>query len=221
MNSNSLPIISQFFSGLGHISGRIGDHIFYAAGDKRYVRRAPAKVSNSRTPSQLIHRAKWKVLGLLAMRMKKVLELGFPGREARGMVNGFMSRNLPCMACDEGLNVSVDYSKLKVSAGELQAPEVTAQWADSDGTLIFKQKRQPLKPLMYDDDRFYVFLWNPEVLRTNLLPLHQRKETAEVCFTLPEEWKNTSFHIYAFAVNARATKASETLWLGNFHENKE
>ena len=112
------------------------------------------------------------------MRMKKVLELGFPGREARGMVNGFMSRNLPCMACDEGLNVSVDYSKLKVSAGELQAP-------------------------------------------TNLLPLHQRKETAEVCFTLPEEWKNTSFHIYAFAVNARATKASETLWLGNFHENKE
>ena len=33
-------------SGLGHISGRIGDHIFYAVGDKRYVRRAPAKVSN-------------------------------------------------------------------------------------------------------------------------------------------------------------------------------
>lgn len=61
------------------------------------------------------------------MRMKKVLELGFPGREARGRVNGFMSRNLPCMTCDEGLNVSVDYSKLKVSAGELQAPEVTAQ----------------------------------------------------------------------------------------------
>lgn len=110
-----------------------------------------------RTPSQLIHRAKWKVLGLLAMRMKKVLELGFPGREARGRVNGFMSRNLPCMACDEGLNVSVDYSKLKVSAGELRAPEVTAQWADSGGILIFKQKRQPLKPLMYDDDRLYGF----------------------------------------------------------------
>ena len=72
--------------------------------------------------------------------MKKVLELGFPGREARGRVNGFMSRNLPCMTCDEGLNVSVDYSKLKVSAGELQAPEVTAQWADSGGILIFKQK---------------------------------------------------------------------------------
>ena len=86
------------------------------------------------------------------------LELGFPGREARGRVNGFMSRNLPCMACDEELNVSVDYSKLKVSAGELRAPEVTAQWADSGGILIFKQKRQPLKPLMYDDDRLYVFL---------------------------------------------------------------
>ena len=43
-------------SGLGHISGRIGDHIFYAVGDKRYVRRAPAKVSNPRSPAQCLQR---------------------------------------------------------------------------------------------------------------------------------------------------------------------
>ena len=213
--------MAVFESGLfSRLSGSFGNVTMYRLGDSNVVK-GKRWARDARTPLQLIHRAKWKVLGLLAMRMKKVLELGFPGREARGRVNGFMSRNLPCMTCDEGLNVSVDYSKLKVSAGELQAPEVTAQWADSGGILIFKQKRQPLKPLMYDDARLYVFLWNPEVLRTNLLPLHQRKETAEVCFTLSEEWKNTSFHIYAFAVNARATKASETLWLGNFHENKE
>ena len=167
--------MAVFESGLfSRLSGSFGNVTMYRLGDSNVVK-GKRWARDARTPSQLIHRAKWKVLGLLAMRMKKVLELGFPGREARGRVNGFMSRNLPCMACDEGLNVSVDY----------------------------------------------IFLWNPEVLRTNLLPLHQRKETAEVCFTLPEEWKNTSFHIYAFAVNARATKASETLWLGNFHENKE
>ena len=43
-------------SGLGHISGRIGDHIFYAVGDKRYVRRAPVKVSNPRSPAQCLQR---------------------------------------------------------------------------------------------------------------------------------------------------------------------
>lgn len=43
-------------SGLGHISGRIGDHIFYAVGDKRYVRRAPIKVSNPRSPAQCLQR---------------------------------------------------------------------------------------------------------------------------------------------------------------------
>lgn len=171
--------MAVFESGLfSRLSGSFGNVTMYRLGDSNVVK-GKRWARDARTPSQLIHRAKWKVLGLLAMRMKKVLELGFPGREARGRVNGFMSRNLPCMACDEGLNVSVDYSKLKVSAGELRAPEVTAQWADSGGILIFKQKRQPLKPLMYDDDRLYVFLWNPEVLRTNLLPLHQRKETAE------------------------------------------
>ena len=202
------------------LSGSFGNITMYRLGDSNVVK-GRRWTRDTRTPAQLIHRAKWKVLGLLAMRMKKVLELGFPGREARGRVNGFMSRNLPCMVCDEEVTVSVDYSKLKVSAGELQVPEVTAQWADTGETLIFKQKRQPLKPLMYDDDRLYVFLWNPDVLRTKLLPLYQRKETAEMCFALPEEWKNTSFHVYAFAVNACATKASETLWLGNFHGNQE
>ena len=140
--------MAVFESGLfSRLSGSFGNVTMYRLGDSNVVK-GKRWARDARTPLQLIHRAKWKVLGLLAMRMKKVLELGFPGREARGRVNGFMSRNLPCMTCDEGLNVSVDYSKLKVSAGELQAPEVTAQWADSGGILIFKQKRQPLKPLM-------------------------------------------------------------------------
>ena len=51
-------------------------------------------------PSQLIHRAKWKVLGLLAMRMKKVVELGFPGREARGKGKRFYEPESTFMACD-------------------------------------------------------------------------------------------------------------------------
>ena len=213
--------MAVFESGLfSELSGSLGNITIYRLGDTKVVK-GKAWVRDAHTPAQLMHQAKWKVLGLLSTRMKKVLELGFPDREARGRVNGFMSRNLPYVACDEALNVTVDYSKLKISAGELQAPEVTAQWAETGETLIFLQKRLSLRPLMYDDDQLYAFLWNPEVLRTKLLALHQRKETAEIRFTLPEEWKDTSFHVYAFAVNAHTTKASETLWLGNFQENKK
>ena len=101
--------MAVFESGLfSRLSGSFGNVTMYRLGDSNVVK-GKRWARDARTPSQLIHRAKWKVLGLLAMRMKKVLELGFPGREARGRVNGFMSRNLPCMACDEGLNVSVDY----------------------------------------------------------------------------------------------------------------
>ena len=102
--------MAVFESGLfSRLSGSFGNVTMYRLGDSNVVK-GKRWARDARTPLQLIHRAKWKVLGLLAMRMKKVLELGFPGREARGRVNGFMSRNLPCMTCDEGLNVSVDYS---------------------------------------------------------------------------------------------------------------
>ena len=122
--------MAVFESGLfSRLSGSFGNVTMYRLGDSNVVK-GKRWARDARTPSQLIHRANG-VLGLLAMRMKKVLELGFPVGKSEERVNGFMSRNLPCMACDEGLNVSVDYSKLKVSAGELRAPEVTAQWADS------------------------------------------------------------------------------------------
>ena len=89
--------MAVFESGLfSRLSGSFGNVTMYRLGDSNVVK-GKRWARDARTPLQLIHRAKWKVLGLLAMRMKKVLELGFPGREARGRVNGFMSRNLPCM----------------------------------------------------------------------------------------------------------------------------
>ena len=84
--------MAVFESGLfSRLSGSFGNVTMYRLGDSNVVK-GKRWARDARTPSQLIHRAKWKVLGLLAMRMKKVLELGFPGREARGRVNGFMSR---------------------------------------------------------------------------------------------------------------------------------
>ena len=90
-------------SGLGHISGRIGDHIFYAVGDKRYVRRAPPKVSNPRSPAQFPYTTLFR-----SVRLGK-----------RSGYHLFLSRNINAF----GEGDRVDYAKLSFGGACLQLPD--------------------------------------------------------------------------------------------------
>ena len=100
-------------SGLGHISGRIGDHIFYAVGDKRYVRRAPIKVSNPRSPAQCLQRWRQVCVQTLFRSVKGTLFQRAAGEAAvqlgkRSGYHLFLSRNINAF----GEGDRVDYAKL-------------------------------------------------------------------------------------------------------------
>ena len=111
-------------SGLGHISGRIGDHIFYAVGDKRYVRRAPVKVSNPRSPAQCLQRWRQVCVQTLFRSVKGTLFQRAAGEAAvrlgkRSGYHLFLSRNINAF----GEGDRVDYAKLSFGGACLQLPD--------------------------------------------------------------------------------------------------
>lgn len=111
-------------SGLGHISGRIGDHIFYAVGDKRYVRRAPAKVSNPRSPAQCLQRWRQVCVQTLFRSVKGTLFQRAADEAAvrlgkRSGYHLFLSRNINAF----GEGDRVDYAKLSFGGACLQLPD--------------------------------------------------------------------------------------------------
>ena len=111
-------------SGLGHISGRIGDHIFYAVGDKRYVRRAPIKVSNPRSPAQCLQRWRQVCVQTLFRSVKGTLFQRAAGEAAvqlgkRSGYHLFLSRNINAF----GEGDRVDYAKLSFGGACLQLPD--------------------------------------------------------------------------------------------------
>ena len=111
-------------SKLRHISGRIGDHIFYAVGDKRYVRRAPIKVSNPRSPAQCLQRWRQGCVQTLFRSVKGTLFQRAAGEAAvqlgkRSGYHLFLSRNINAF----GEGDRVDYAKLSFGGACLQLPD--------------------------------------------------------------------------------------------------
>lgn len=198
------------------IRGTLGNVTVYRLGATNIMRSNVRDFRDAQTPAQLKHRAKWRMLMYFSSGLKKVLEQGFPGLSARERANSFVSANMPVADCTDEGQVVFDYPHLCLSSGELAAPDVTASLSGVGDTLVFSQRRQPLKPRMYDDDALYGVIWMGEKFYGWMIPLHLRGETAELHFPLPKELKGHTFHVYAFAVNARNTQASQTLWVGEF-----
>lgn len=109
---------------LGCISGRVGDHIFYSIGGKRYVRRAPAKVSNPRTPAQCLQRWRQVCVQTLFRSVKGTLFQRAADEAAtrlgkRSGYHLFLSRNINAF----GEGDRVDYAKLSFGGVCLQLPD--------------------------------------------------------------------------------------------------
>lgn len=195
------------------LRGRLGNLTVYKRCGENVVRVLGNDIRDARTPRQLKHRAKFAALVSRDWGLDEVIPLGYPSSSAQQSINGFVSRNLSSMLCDEEFHVSLDFRQLRLSSGELAAPDADAAYDPETGILIFTQRRQPLKPMMYDDDLLYGIVWFSDKPRSLIVPLSERGESAETRYIVPEEYRSFSFHVYVFAVSARGVKTSETVWL--------
>ena len=128
-------------SGLGHISGRIGDHIFYAVGDKRYVRRAPAKVSNPRSPAQCLQRWRQVCVQTLFRSVKGTLFQRAAGEAAvrlgkRSGYHLFLSRNINAF----GEELMVDNADKAISKVSRQTGAIVKEYTAAPLFMLDKAK---------------------------------------------------------------------------------
>ena len=128
-------------SGLGHISGRIGDHIFYAVGDKRYVRRAPIKVSNPRSPAQCLQRWRQVCVQTLFRSVKGTLFQRAAGEAAvqlgkRSGYHLFLSRNINAF----GEELMVDNADKAISKVSRQTGAIVKEYTAAPLFMLDKAK---------------------------------------------------------------------------------
>ena len=128
-------------SKLRHISGRIGDHIFYAVGDKRYVRRAPAKVSNPRSPAQCLQRWRQVCVQTLFRAVKGTLFQRAADEAAvrlgkRSGYHLFLSRNINAF----GEELIVDNANKAISKVSRQTGAIVKEYTAAPLFMLDKAK---------------------------------------------------------------------------------
>lgn len=104
-------------------SGSLGPIIYYMRNGKKYMRTKPGHVHNPKTQGQTHHRTKIRLAARLVKALRKFIDIGYqatdldmPMNEARQ----YIIRN--CFNSDVE-NTTLDYSKVRISRGELPPPQ--------------------------------------------------------------------------------------------------
>ena len=127
---------------LGGFSGRLGPAVGYMWNGKWCVRSHQPMVRNPRTEAQVAHRELFKQEVQLAAKMRWAVTKALTGmaREA-GMTsyNLFVKVNQPAFSAEDGV-LRVDYSRLRLSVGDVAPVELTEMTRTSDNVLMVRYR---------------------------------------------------------------------------------
>ena len=127
---------------LGGFSGRLGPAVGYMWNGKWCVRSHQPMVHNPRTEAQVAHRELFKQEVQLAAKMRWAVTKALTGmaREA-GMTsyNLFVKVNQPAFSAEDGV-LRVDYSRLRLSVGDVAPVELTEMTRTSDNVLMVRYR---------------------------------------------------------------------------------
>lgn len=144
--------------------GRIGNMILYVSRGKCYARKAPEKVHNPRTPSQMAQRNKITATQIFYRTVKETLLADIWRLAAKDMtmsgVNLFVKRNFPAF---DGKGEIADYAKIHFSAGTLPTGDrFLVEKSGTEGLVVSWENRTSLNHKRWKDGLMCVVVYTDE-----------------------------------------------------------
>lgn len=185
---------------LGPFSGAVGPVIGYMWRGRMVMRGRPRQVANPRTERQMLHRGDFRRMVQLAAQMRPAVMPGMHEASlAAGMTeyNLFVKLNFGCI----GGGV-IDYSRLKVSTGDVAPVAVLSSAVDGTGTLrvAFGKAPSQRRPDAHDEVMLYAFC--PELGEGRLaLPVYRKER--QIAMALPDGWAGREVAAWCFVRDGR------------------
>lgn len=223
--------MAEFVNPIGKIRGKYGNVIGYVRENgKNYCKSAELK----RKPNGEVQKRQSVAFGTTAERkqwLMAAIRLGFPGGNGypKGF-NGFVSANVTTAVSVEKINPgtpvkprkkaerefrgNIDYRKLRVAAGQLVPPSVSAEVDAESRKVRFTSPGLQLESIdCFSDDRIYGIVAGTREKRCRVVELGTRGETIDTSVDFPRNAEVDEIVVYVFAASADGKDVSDSTCL--------
>ena len=205
--------MAQLKNGLiGGVTGKIGNVIISSRYGKEYVKSAPDKVKNPKTKEQVKQRSKFSVTMAFLKTMTTFIRVGFQNasEDRRTPTNAASSYIMKNAFTNDAGNLELDYSKVLVSMGDLDASEIINSEFKDRGFTVYWDKG--FKGNAKDNDQAMLLAYNSN-LGESIYDIGVGKRShGSAKIVLPNNWNNHDIHIYLAFRSADGMKVSNSVY---------
>lgn len=201
----------------GKLSGTIGNLIHYENNGEQCVRIKSAEYHDANTPVQQSHRGRIRLSGQFLKECKRIIKIGYQASTKNNYfneANSYMYYN--CFTMDGGKEY-LDFSKVKISRGNIPAPE-DCTIVSSGITLDIKWRPYNKYERAYKSDHAVVLLYDSEGKSHQFTEAALRSDSSAL-IKIPNDaiypfhvW--IFFHNPGFEVGESKDKISDSVYLG-------
>ncbi|MGY4385037.1 hypothetical protein ACVWYN_002073 [Pedobacter sp. UYP24] len=197
----------------GPTTGKIGNNVQYMLNGKNVIRMRGI-ISKPPTIKQLANRQRMKVANDFVRDVKSVINVGFKfvvEDTDRNQYNEAVSYHKKNAVIGEYPNHSLDYAKVKLSAGELPMPVNAAINRLTEG-VEFIWDTSTLNEYARRSDKAMLLIYYPESGQT-ILNCEANRSDGKQLIVLPEEIINGYFESYMFFLAWDGNSVSESIYI--------
>jgi hypothetical protein len=162
----------------------------------------PAKVNNPRTPAQQRNRGRFTLMGRFLSTQSRLVRIGWKAvAQNTTAFNEAMRYNLAEAIAGEHPDQFIDFSKVKLSSGQLPVPANLQAIAASAGSLNLSWENNSGQELANGNDLLMVGLYDKESGEGYTITGGFSRQQEAALVALPDNWKNRTVEVYVFMVS--------------------
>lgn len=197
------------------LSGTIGDRVYCSWKGTSYSRSKPVSIKNPRTPGQLAQRAKFSTLLKFLKPCKEFIKIGFQSK-ARNMspfnyATSFVYKNA---LIGDYPDISIDYSKVLLSAGKLAVAIEPGTAFTSNHEIEFTWQVNPWEANCYRDDNAMIIVYNIKKQEAVVIINGNPRECMRHLVTLPATYTGDEVVCYLAFRDYYGKVVSDSQFLG-------
>lgn len=197
------------------LSGTIGDRVYSSWKGISYSRSKPVSIKNPRTPGQLAQREKFNVILKFLKPCKEFVRIGFQTKaknmSAFNYATSFIYKNA---LTGENPDLSIDYSKVMLSMGNLDGPFEPMIAQTSAYELEFTWKIDPEAYNYFLNDRAMVLVYNTAKQEAIIVTDGNARISMRQMVTIPPAYAGDEVVCYIAFRDYHEKKVSDSLFLG-------